>query len=98
MRANWRVGVLVVLFVLQSAFVFFQDRLFQEAMEIKHEWVQERAVKAGVSEEQARAVSYVMWEVKYEVSSYVRNALGLSLAFNFSMLMVAVGIRQKGEV
>ena len=94
MRANWRMVVLVALFFLQTLFVFAQDRLFYQAMEIKRERVRRDSIEAGGSEKQAQVISSVMEEVRYEVSSYVRNVVVLSLIFNFSMFIVALSIRQ----
>ena len=95
MRANWKVIVLTAMFILQTVFVFAQDRLFNEAMEIKQERVQRETIASGAPEKQAQAISTVVREVKYEVSSYVRNVVVLSLMLNFGMLMVAVGSKQK---
>lgn len=42
------------------------------------------AIEAGVPEKQAQVIASVVREMEYEVSSYVRNAVGLSPTLNFS--------------
>jgi hypothetical protein len=84
MRTNWKVIVLTAMFVIQTVLVFAQDRLFNEAMELKRERVQ-----------RTQAISSVMQETQYEVSSYVRNVVLLSLMSNFGMLVVAASSKSK---
>jgi hypothetical protein len=84
MRTNWKVIVLTAMFVIQTVLVFTQDRLFNEAMEIKRERV-----------ERTQAISSVMQEMQYEVSSYVRNVVVLLLISNFGMLVVAASSKPK---
>jgi hypothetical protein len=76
--------VLTTMFVIQTALVFTQDRLFNEAMGIKRERVQ-----------RMQAISSVMQEVQYEVSSYVRSVAVLLLISNFGMLVVAASSKPK---
>lgn len=95
MRVNRRMGVLSALFFLQFAFVFVQDRHFNQAMEAKREWGRKDAIQAGVPETQVRAIASAIGEMKYEVSSYVQSLAVISLTCNFSMIVVALSARQE---
>ncbi len=83
------------MFVLQTTFVFLEDRSFKEGMRQRRELVLQDSVASKVPAQQAMSVASALQETEYEVSSYVRNVLGLSLIFNFAMLIVGIGDRQK---
>ena len=95
MRRNWKLIILIIMFAAQTAFVYVQDQQFEEGMRYRRELVLQDSAAGKIPAEQAASVASALLETGYQVSSYVRNALLLSLMFNFVMLFVVISDRQK---
>lgn len=95
MKRNRKHVILIVMFTLQTTFVFFWDHSFKQGMEQRREVVMQDSAAGKVSTQQAAGVASALLETEYQVSSYVRNALWMSLMFNLVMLFVAINDRQK---
>jgi hypothetical protein len=96
-KRNWTQVILIVMFALQTTFVYYWDRSFKLGMDQQREMVMQDSAAGKVSAQQAASVASVLLETEYQVSSYVRNALLMSLMFNFVMLFVAINERRKDE-
>jgi hypothetical protein len=96
-KRNRNLAILIVMFALQTAFVFYWDNSFKQGMTQRREMVMQDSAAGKIPTQQAASMASVLLETEYQVASYVRNALMMSLMFSFSMLLVATGERPKDE-
>lgn len=85
------------MFLLQTAFLFVGDHYFKEDVRQRRELVLQDSAAGKIPSQQAASVASALQETGYAVSSHVRNVLWVSLAFNFSMLLIVASDRRKND-